>query len=120
MSLYCKLFIETTLNINELCELVANAVGGEIKPFDTIDSLYLDIDVILNDEYDEKLKHESNGFLFYKYYLDIEPVEGTAYRDYVSQVKLLIGFLREKGFKAIPACDFEDELNEEKSYKEFM
>lgn len=79
--LYCKLFIHTTMPIEEL--------------FDLRD----------NDEYCPG----SQDFLFWKYFADIETWVSDE-TDYIQCVNSLILFLTDKRIDAIAACDFEDKL----------
>lgn len=121
LNLYCKVFINTQLDEASLVKIIAQLINGKISQINSISSDYLDLDVISNKEFDEKyINLPIDGFLFYKYFLDVEPMPGIKYDDYISQLKILIKGLREKGFNVVPACAFENELNEGKNYKEFM
>jgi hypothetical protein len=64
------------------------------------------------------MKQKANGFLFFPYYLEVNALLHIDYDVYVQQLKNLIKFLRSKGMRVMPSCDFEDELNNGKSYTE--
>jgi len=118
---YCKVFINTDLDEASLLSIISQLINGKINNINTITSRYIDLDVISNDEFNEKnTSLPKSGFLFYRYFLDVEPIAGTKYENYLSSLKILINGLRKRGFKVIPSCDFEDELNEGKPYTEWM
>ena len=112
-SLYCKLFVDSSLDIDELAGLLSKLVKGSVDSFHKIRTELLTLDCMVSHSRDELLSRVSeDGFIFYKFYLDIEPVIGVPRDEYISQIGSLIGLLRARDIKAVPACDFEDELRE--------
>jgi len=111
--LYCQIFIDTEMNENEIVKTIKSFINGKIMSIEThIKNKILDIQINLNEEYDETRKRDiKSGFLFYPYYLDIFPSENNNEREYISHIKQLISFLEEKNCVVVAACDFEDELD---------
>jgi hypothetical protein len=125
-SLYCKMFVDTEIEKPQLKEIIRNLMAGTYR-FGTIVSTHCEIDVVCrlgtivsthceidveeNDDFDAQKRLDPNdGFLYYRYYLDIDPVEGADRQEYVTAVAQLLMRLWQLGFKAVAACDFEDEL----------
>jgi hypothetical protein len=110
MDLYCKLFVETQLDRAALVRFVAQTVTGT-ENRSTIVSPWSEVDVRNNDDYDEdRAADPHDGFLFYRYYLDIEPVEDADPGEYILSIAQLLEALWKSGAKAVAACDFEEEL----------
>ena len=117
MNLGC--FVDTYETEDSLLNKIESFINGK-RGIGSTSNQYLDIDVDYNEEHDEhKKKNLKGGFLFYKFYLDITPQQGVKPEDYMAQLKSLINYLRNHGYKVIPT-DFEEELNEGKHYSEWM
>lgn len=116
----CTVFVDSDIAKENLVKLIEDFLDGKKRFSDTIvDNMY--VYVKHNDDRDESMKnHPTDGFLYYEYRLEINPLATTNFQTYVQQLRHLINFLRNKGFKVIPSCTFEDELNDGKNYKEFM
>lgn len=109
-NLYCKVFIDTDLVYEELFTLILEFVGGERQAVTYIKTKWCDISVQKNREFDvEHYSLEPNDFVYWKYYLDIEPgdIDENAY---IKKVFDLLEYIRKHCNNAIAACDFEDEL----------
>ena len=119
---FCKIFVDTSMGYQGFVILISDFINGTITFLGEIESNALSISVIKNKDFDGELKNrpESGSFVYYQYYLEVEPSEGVDYQTFVKQVKALVDFLRSKGFRTIAACDFEDELNDGKPATEFM
>ena len=68
------------------------------------------VDVLKNDDADSSKITHSDGFLHYPYLVETEPKEGFNRNTYVSGISRLLESLWVANFKAVAACDFEDEL----------
>ena len=68
------------------------------------------IDVRRNDGFDIIRRNDPDGFLYYRYYLDIDAVPGQQRVAQVALVEQILECLWEHGYAAVAACDFEDEL----------
>ncbi|TCS96485.1 hypothetical protein EDD58_101118 [Hazenella coriacea] len=100
------------MNEEELIEFIVKAISGSKELWRTITNGVMEIDVVKNEDFDEsKLVHfYRKGFLYSRYYLDIEPNENVEQKDYIEHIGNLLKRLWETEFKAIAACDFEEEL----------
>ena len=108
--LYCKVFVDAPLDAQELARLISLRVG-EALPWNTVRTDNLELEVRNNDDFlpAQKRKHRDD-FVYYRLYLDIDPVSGTARDKYVNEVADLLQWLWGQAFPAVAACDFEDEL----------
>jgi len=107
-NLYCKMFIDINCNKEELIDKIAEITNGEKKLFRTIETSFSEIDVNENDDYYSK---ENDGsFLYYKFFLDIEPNLLAGDGEYISHLSNMIQYFLAQKIKVIPSCDFEDEL----------
>ena len=109
--LFCKIFVESVLTEKDLTDVISNIVNGTIELEHYITSAAMEIDVLENDESDDVLSKDSNtGFLYYRYYLEIEPTDDVAESNYIFEISHLLEDLWNQGNKAVAACDFEEEL----------
>src|SRR5207249_4594195 len=71
----------------------------------------LDISVFDNDDFDlGKSQQGKDRWLYFRYTLEIDPVVGTAPKDYVASISALLKSLWSSQVDAIGACDFEEYL----------
>ena len=116
--LYCKLYVDTDLEIEQLKDKITSIVSGEKQLFRTIVTTYGEIDVNKNEDFDdEKRELVPDGFIYSKYYLDIEPKEDIGQQDYISSIGDLLKSLWGSGLKSVAACDFEEELPQKGGYR---
>ena len=109
-NLYCKMFIDTDLIFEELFALVLKFIGGKKQAVTYICTQWCDISVQKNREYDaEHYLVDPKNFLYWKYYLDIEP-NNIEENEYIKKVFNLLGYIKDHCNDAIAACDFEDKL----------
>lgn len=108
--LYCKIYLDTALEIEELYLLINELLSGELEPIRTIKTAWCEIDLRRNSEFDLKhLEKNLEDFIFWKYYLDVEPMD-TDEKEYIKGISDLIIKLKGKEVKAVPSCDFEEEI----------
>lgn len=103
MDLYCTIFVDADFGSGPLRVIIEN------------DSQYLlnilDIYYNNNDDHHATFKlRPDDGFLYYRWFLDIEPKPNTSTEEYIAAVGNLLCVLWRAGCKAAAACDFEDEL----------
>ncbi|HEY9691453.1 MAG TPA: hypothetical protein V6D15_04575 [Oculatellaceae cyanobacterium] len=113
--LYCKLYIDCDVNINELVGLIAKLTSSRIEQW-SISTPECEIDVRNNDDFDNKRSKFPDGFLYYRFYLDIERTEGTERGSYIECISRLLEYFWLLSYKAIAACDFEEELPRKGGY----
>lgn len=106
-NLFCKVFIDTERDQNELLSLINSEISREVNKLEISNSILI-IELRKNNEFNVvKSKNPSDGFLFYKYYLEIEPFSQVVERDYIKSRADLLKKLWESKIGAIAACDFE-------------
>lgn len=108
--LYCKLFINTERQVENIFEVICLILKGEVQPIRTIKTKEAEFDLRINKEFDlGKGKNKNDGFLYWMYFLDIEP---TGYDEcgYIKVIYKLVNELRKQGIETVAACDFEKEL----------
>ncbi|QAA33369.1 1,4-dihydroxy-6-naphthoate synthase [Clostridium manihotivorum] len=116
-NLYCKIYVDTDKSIQDIINVILSVVSGQVRR-KGVYSTNLEIDIRYNKEYDEleRLGVE-DGFLYYKYYLEIEPNENAAQKKYILSVSQLLEGLWGVGYKAVASCDFEVDLPRSGGYK---
>ncbi len=108
--MYCKIYVDSKADKRQLLDLIAGMISGSIK-MRTVSSPELEVDLFVNEDFDEKRRLQNGDqFLFYRYYLDVEPSESARRERYVESVGKLLERLWQSGYKAVAACDFESEL----------
>lgn len=108
--LYCKIFVDTNLDYEVIFSNVLNYVGGKKESFSYIITDWCDIFIQKNKEYSkEQYLQDINDFVYWKYYLDIEPVEADE-EIYIEKIQDLLKHLKEYCNGVVAACDFEDKL----------
>jgi hypothetical protein len=112
--LYCKIFVDLTQEYKETENIVALLSQGQKAPFGTIHTIFAQIDIRRNDDYKTPIELRSgdpnDSFLYWKFFLDVEPNDETERTPYISGISNLLQAFWRKGINAIAACDFEDEL----------
>ena len=107
-NLYCKMFIDIDCKKEELINLIAEITNGNKHLFRTIETNFGDIDVNENDDF---ISEKNDGsFLYYKFYLDIEPAVSIDGDEYIAHLSEIIKYFLSQEIHIVPACDFEDEL----------
>ncbi|OBY76287.1 hypothetical protein BBG47_28115 [Paenibacillus sp. KS1] len=99
-----------------LLDTVSTIVMGTISG-SSILTKQAEIFIFNNGDFDKDKRNQGNdGFLYYKYYLEIEPTEDVIDRNYVLEISNLLTKLWDADFKAIASCDFEDLLPRKGGY----
>ncbi|EDN67695.1 conserved hypothetical protein [Beggiatoa sp. PS] len=108
--LYCKVYVNTKMSQEMLLDFIANNFNGYIE-LRTVYSPFFEADVFKNEDADPlKAIFPDDGFLYYPYYLEIEPVDNIEQASYIAFIARLLSALWKMGAKAVAACDFEEEL----------
>lgn len=111
--LYCKLFVDAdNLTRSELRTLLLGCLGNLVTDAEhmSLDSSTFAIDVRRNEDFDPLQCQEPAGFVFFRYYLDIDAVPGQPLSVQVALVSQILECLWGRGYAAVAACDFEDNL----------
>jgi len=114
-NLYCKMFVDFDNELKYMVELISKLTNGTIENNRGLISTEIaEFDVRENDDFKtpKELRSEApvDTFLFWRYYIDIEPKEGIEPPAYVSMISQLLKDLQTKRIDAVAACDFENEL----------
>jgi hypothetical protein len=111
VDLYAKMFVRWDGDAPALVQAVATLVDGQVNRR-TVTGPVLDLDVQNNDDRDDDLAAcDPDGFLYFPYFLDIEPATpGADERDVVAAVSALLEGLAEAGAECVTAADYEDQL----------
>lgn len=114
--LYCKVFIDTNLSYEELFSKIMNYIDGKKESFSYVVTDWCDIFIQKNKEYNiEQYMLDSTDFLYWKYYLNIEPQHIDEHK-YIKNIANLLSYLRKYCKRVVIACDFEDEVNSMESF----
>lgn len=108
--LYCKVFLDTNLSYEELFSIVMNYTGGNKVAFTDINTDWCEISIRKNKEYSvTQYSRDVDDFIYWKYYLDVEPMESEE-NTYIKKLSDLLKYLKGYCRGVIAACDFEEEL----------
>lgn len=111
-SLYCKIFLDTRANISrqDVAALVARILGGAVERF-TVAAGRSEVDVRDNTDFTPARRSDpADGFLYFRYYLDVEAMPGQLRAAQLHLVAQLLTGLWAEGFVAVAASDYEEEL----------
>ncbi|MBE9252212.1 1,4-dihydroxy-6-naphthoate synthase [Dolichospermum sp. LEGE 00240] len=116
-NLYCKIYLDCDISLDELIRTIAALVHGRINRRSVLCAGY-EIDARKNEDFDENLRCDyPDGFLYYPYSIDIEPTEEILPILYKETIAKLLETFWDKNYQAVAACDFEDELPRKGGYK---
>jgi hypothetical protein len=109
-NLYCKIYVNTHLTNSNFRRLIANILSGTVQRR-TVYSKELIVDINKNEYFDDTMfSGNEDEFLFYQFYLDIQPSHPDDEKSYIAEVSRLLEELWRNAGKAVAACDFEDIL----------
>ncbi|MBD5491087.1 MAG: 1,4-dihydroxy-6-naphthoate synthase [Lachnospiraceae bacterium] len=110
-NLYCKVYLNTELEIEELYQYINSRVLGELEPIRTIKTNWGELDLRRNSDFDfRRLRDNPEDFVFWQYYLDIEPMDGINELNYIGYISKLLDELSSLNIKSVASCDFEQDL----------
>lgn len=116
-NLYCKIFIDTNEDRERVLNSITDIVSGAIYRW-TIISDSMEIDLRKNEDFSEKeIIIKEDGFLYSRYYLDIDSKENVKQEQYILSIATLLENLWTLGYKVVTACDFEEELPRKGGYR---
>ena len=73
METYCKIFLNTTRDRDQLLADILSLISADSFVIYNFENSLLDGDLNKNDEFDaDKSLNQEDGFLYYPYYLDID------------------------------------------------
>lgn len=117
--LYCKIFINSSMSIEELTQEIGNFFDIVPDKFLSIENDYLTVDILKNKEFDrEKAQDFPDGFLYFPYFLDIDSTENTERKEYIEVVGDLTLYLWDKKCQLVVSSDFEEDLPNKGGYNQ--
>ncbi len=109
---YCKMYIDTEITYNELYKRLLTYLSGTKQGVSTIISSWCSISVKYNSYHNQdSYLNDKSDFVYWTYYLDMEPNVDIAVIEYIDKIKELILYLNSFCKGVIPSCDFEELLN---------
>ena len=107
---FCKMYVNGSVRLTELLDHIQSHTAG-IRGAYHVDCEWGLIDAGENDEYQPSKVTASDGFLYYRFILDIECVPAVSdTSQFVTGLAGLVKYLKARGFSVVPACAFEDQL----------
>lgn len=110
----CKVFLETAASSADLAKFLADSLPGTLAgpPFaPVVRTRSCEIEIrINNDQDEEKAQGTADGFLFFRYALELYPLSDGRHEDKVALASALLQSLWQRGWPAVAACDYEAEL----------
>ena len=110
--LYCKLYVDIDINEQELSKIIADLIHGKMNGRDVRSDI---LDTHTNKNLDFNCQKENklrNDFLFYRYFLDVEPAEkNISQNTYIFEIETFLQKLWDRDIKAVISCEFEEELS---------
>jgi hypothetical protein len=108
--LYCKIYANTDRDRAWLLQQVTRLSAGTVTGR-TVNSAELLVDVSKSDDYDPARALELDGFVHFRYYLDVTPADGVQRHVYIGSIRGLLLGISQLGVSAVAVCDFESELS---------
>lgn len=114
--LYCKIYLQSELSLTELQFEIAKKLHGQIHGYSILIE-NIEIDVSKSNDFDEKKSKEfPDGFLYFKYTIEVFGNNGKI-ESFLNIVSCVLEFFWAKGTPAVAACDFEQALPQKGGYK---
>jgi hypothetical protein len=115
-NLYCKIFIDSDKEKDTVTDEICTITSGKKEMFG-ISTNSMDIDVRRNEDFNEtKRAKDQDGFLYSRFYIDVEPKGNIKQDEYISDVSKLLEELWSMEYNAVAACDFEEKLPRKGGY----
>lgn len=110
LDLFCRINVQSEMPHQEFVFFIACIVGG-VSRRNSVTSDKLDISVDDNDVFDaDKARRGKDRWLYFRYTLEIDPIEGVSPGDYVAAIGTLLESLWSSRMDAVASCDFEARL----------
>lgn len=108
--LYCKLLVDTDEDRVILTTFVADQIFGQIDRWSVSNPL-VHMNVRKNEDFDPEMRNNpEDGYLYARFYLEMEPTETSDPEAYVKMIGKLLEKLWGEGFKAVAVCEFAERL----------
>lgn len=107
--LYSKVYVNADVARGDLAQLIADSLDGTAS-HSSVQVGESEIDIEENDDFDPAQVDTSDGFLFYRYYLDVMPTDVQTRDGQIAVVSQLLESFWSYGWPAVAAADYEEEL----------
>lgn len=114
--LYCKIYVDADIGFREMVDEIKRAMNAQTDKWGAIYALLAAITVRRNEDFDEIHRDDPDGFVCYRYYLDVSAVTGQTPVGQIAVVSRLLQYLWVLGYRAVAACDFEEQLPKRGGY----
>lgn len=118
MNLYVSLYVDSNLDRKLLTTELKKTLNEAIEDRFDIESPQGEISVRKNDAFNEEMrKDEEDGFLYYRYLLEVEPEEELGKENATQFVSRILEYLWSQNYPAVASCDYEELLPNKGGYK---
>ena len=111
---YCQVFVDFRGSAEALARLIADITSGraDVELFRwRVQASWGQTVIEDNDEYDaSRCNERDTGFLYYRWYLEIDPKTGVSRQEYLAGIGQLLQGLWAHELPAVPVGRFEEEL----------
>lgn len=113
-----EIYVDTNTERENLTYALGQLFGSSPDKYNNVETSIGELSVLKNDDFDEQIrKDEENGFLYYRYLLEIEPTEEFGKENAVEFVGKILDYLWSQGCPAVASCDYEELLPNNGGYK---
>lgn len=118
MSANCVIYCTGDINLEDLKLSIENLINGTKITSTYFKTTFYEISIHKNDEFDpSKQIHFPDGFLFFKFLIDIEFEPTVVLKDRAFEISKLLHWFWSSKMPAVASCDFEDLLTNNGGYK---
>lgn len=110
-NMYSKIYIDFSGGKEELIRDIKHIINGTHYGIRSVKSNVFDIDINVNKEH-KKREFKDDDFIYFKYYLDVEPLEGIDSDMYLFEMKKFLVELRIRFIEVTISSDFESVIGE--------
>ncbi|HEV3261347.1 MAG TPA: hypothetical protein VG013_31130 [Gemmataceae bacterium] len=116
----CKIHVEAPWTPEAIAGLLSRALGGQVSVSPSAQVVLLpsaEIEIRENEDADSRRAADfPDGFLYFRYILEVYPVPTSSRQDRVSLAARVLELCWSQGWPAVAACDYESELPQRGGY----
>ena len=113
----CKVYLDVDTSSGQLAVYIAHLLNGTVEGR-TVLTKDGEIDVLMNDEYDELARREfPDGSLHFPYLVEFYAEPQQELKKRVATVAAVLSHFWSKGVPAVAACDYEEKLPNQGGYR---
>jgi hypothetical protein len=111
VDLHCKVFVDADIARSNLVDIIARRLGETVASQNIVEVGGAEVYVDDNEDFRTTWARTADApFVYYRYYLDLDPLPGQDLPGQISVVSHLLECLWSQGFSAVAACAFEEDL----------